>query len=369
MPHYRLHLALWYGLTLAIVLHFVVVGGYGLVARHAIPGFPGWGVFAPLAIPAILLVSGALGWWLAWRAVRPIQLITRVAKEIAEGGDLSRRINLTGRDELSQLAATFDHMMDRLEDAFQRQREFTADAGHELRTPVTIIGLEANRALTHERAGAQYRTALENIRAENDRMGRLVADLLTLARSDSAQVQLGRECLDLGELVLETVGRLDPLARRNGIALTVAELPELIISGDRGYLLQLLTNVAENAVKYTAGVGHQVRIMAGERGTDAGQLAWVRVNDDGPGISSEHLARLFDRFYRVSSSRAEEREDGTGGHGLGLAIARWVARAHNGDITVESTAGVGSTFEVRLPLAQSTELQIAQRPSCRQVAP
>src|SRR5581483_6901148 len=111
----------------------------------------------------------------------------------------------------------------------QRQREFTADASHELRTPVTIIGLEANRALAHERSAIEYRAALETIRAENDRMARLVADLLTLARSDNAQIQLGRTNLDLGELVLETVARLDPLARRNGLALVLDQLPELTV--------------------------------------------------------------------------------------------------------------------------------------------
>lgn len=362
MRHYRLHLALWYAVTLAVVLHLVVVGGYSWVAGHgAGHNLPGWLGFTPIAVPAILIISGTLGWWLAWRAVRPIQLITRVAKDIAEGGDLSRRINLKGHDELSQLAATFDRMMDRLEGAFQRQREFTADASHELRTPVTIIGLEANRALAQHHSDEEYRAALETIRAENDRMAKLVAGLLTLARSDTAQIQLGREDLDLGELVLDTVGRLDPLARRNGIALVLGELPELMVHGDCAYLLQLFSNLVENAVKYTAGVGNQVHITAGQRATDGESVAWVRVTDDGPGIPDEHLGRLFDRFYRVSSSRSDEREECAGGHGLGLAIARWVARAHGGDVTVQSVAGVGSTFELTLPLLELPATQLGNR--------
>jgi signal transduction histidine kinase len=361
--HYRLHLALWYGVTLAVVLHFVVVGGYGLVLRHTNPDVPGWGVFAPIAIPAILVISAGLGWWLAWRAVRPLQLITRAARDIGEGGDLSRRINLKGRDELSQLAATFDHMMDRLEGAFQRQREFTADASHELRTPVTIIGLEANRALAHERSGDEYRAALETIRAENDRMAKLVTDLLTLARSDNSQIQLGREDLDLGELVLDAVGRLEPYARRSGITLLLGDAPELAVNGDGAYLLQLLTNLLDNAVKYTTGVGNQVNVMAGQRESAGRQVAWVRVTDNGPGIPVEHLSRLFDRFYRVSSSRAQEREEGAYGHGLGLAIARWVARAHDGDVTVQSTSGVGSTFELTLPLRQQSLVEPSNRAS------
>ncbi len=316
-----------------------------------------------IAVPAILVVSATLGWWLAWRAVGPIQLITRVAREIAEGGDLSRRISLKGRDELSQLAATFDHMMERLEGAFQRQREFTADASHELRTPVTIIGLEANRALAHERTAGEYRAALETIRAENDRMGRLVADLLTLARSDTAEVQLGREDLDLSELVLEAVERLGGLARTSGIAQVVGQLPELTVNGDRGYLQQLITNLLENAVKYTAGVGDRVAVSAGQRAADGMEIAWVKIADNGPGIPGEYLSRLFDRFYRVSSSRSQNSEDAAGGHGLGLAIARLVALAHHGDITVQSTVGRGCTFEVTLPPAESAAAESRNRAS------
>jgi signal transduction histidine kinase len=309
-----------------------------------------------LAAPATLLIAAGGGYWLATRAMRPVRLISRAAGEI-EASDLSRRLRLPGRDELGELAATFDHMLDRLEAAFTRQRQFTADASHELRTPLTIVDLEVTRALASRRTPEEYARALAIIQTENARMARLVGDLLVLARADAGRAILQRDGLDLSDLALEVVERLAPLARQRGVTLTTGTLPELPIAGDRVYLTQLLTNLVENGIIYTSGHGMRVCIETGQCRTADHAAAWVRVVDDGPGIAAEHLPQLFDRFYRVDHARS--RDEGAvgiiagspGGSGLGLAIVRWVAEAHGGEVGVRSTPGQGTTFEVRLPLA------------------
>jgi signal transduction histidine kinase len=301
---------------------------------------------------ATLLVVGAGSYWLAGRAMRPVRVITRAAREIGET-DLSRRLDLPNRDELGELAATFDSMLARLEAAFQRQRQFTNDASHELRTPLTIVELEVERALARPALPPEQAQALATIRGETASMARLVNGLLTLARADAGQAPLVRETLDLGDLALDVVERFALLARQQGVEIVVEDLPELPIAGDRQLLTQMLGNLLENAVKYTAGHGRQVSVAAGRRGTGRTARVWLRVADDGPGIAAEHLPHLFDRFYRVDQNRTEQ--DGLDGQphgsGLGLAIARWAARAHGGDVQVESEVGQGSAFAVWLPIA------------------
>ena len=308
-----------------------------------------------LAAPTTLLVAAAGGYWLASRTLRPVRVITRTAREIGVS-DLSRRLRLRSHDELGQLAATFDGMLDRLEAAFARQRQFTSDASHELRTPLTIVNLEVEHALNGPRTAAEYLQALTTIQAENERMTRLVNDLLTLARADAGRAVLQHEALDLSDLALEVVERLAPLAHQHGLVLSTGALPELPVAGDRLYLTQMLTNIMENAIKYTAGSGSAITIEAGSRPGQSGPLGWVRVTDNGPGIAAAHLAHLFDRFYRVDQSRSQDHgaagADAPGGSGLGLAIVQWVAQAHGGEVVVRSTTGQGATFEVRLPLCR-----------------
>lgn len=298
-----------------------------------------------IIMPGILLVAALGGYWIASRAMRPVRAITQTARAISES-DLSRRLNLRGHDEIAELAATFDQMLVRLEQAFRRQQQFTSDASHELRTPLTIINLEVDRVLTHRRTPEEYEHTLSIVQAENEYMTHLVNDLLTLARADAGKVGLKRDLLDLSDITLEAVERLLPLAQRKQLELVIGALPELPIVGDRLYLLQMLTNVIENAIKYTHQVGHCVRVEAGR---DQAQ-GWVRVIDDGPGIASEYLAHLFDRFYRVDRVRTHDQPEAQGGSGLGLSIAQWIAHSHGGQITVQSQIGSGSTFKISLPL-------------------
>ena len=308
-----------------------------------------------LLIGCLITLAIALGGglWLADRAMRPVRTITQAAREIGDS-DLSRRLNMKGRDELGELAQTFDGMLARLEAAFERQRQFVADASHELRTPLTIVNLEATRALAAPRPGKEYERALGAINSENDYMIRLVNDLLALARMDAGQTNIELKPLDLSDVALDAVEHLAGLASRNGVRLETGELPEVPVQGDRQYLRQMIGNLIENGIKYTAGDERCVRVETGS----AGGRGWVRVSDNGLGIAAQHLPHLFDRFYRVDQARARGEEapsDGQlpTGSGLGLSIVQWIARVHGGQVHVSSVVGEGTTFEVDFPVAHS----------------
>ena len=302
-----------------------------------------------LVLGSLLTIAVALagGFWLADRAMRPVKTITQAARTIGET-DLSRRINSKSKDELGELANTFDGMLARLQAAFERQRQFVADASHELRTPLTIVNLETSRAIASRRSPQEYKHALSIIHSENDFMTSLVNDLLTLARMDAGQTTIDKKDLDLSDVVVDTLERLTPLATRNEVTLEAGNLPETHILGDRQYLLQMVSNLVENAIKYTTGENKQVCV---ETGASDGS-AWVRVSDNGPGIAAENIPHLFDRFYRVDKARTREPgADGDGnspsGSGLGLSIVQWIAQVHEGKVMVESKPGNGTTFEVR----------------------
>jgi signal transduction histidine kinase len=239
-------------------------------------------------------------------------------------------------------------MLTRLQAAFERQRQFVADASHELRTPLTIINLETSRALSARRTDKEYERVLDVVRSENGFMSRLVNDLLTLARKDDRQVPLKMEPLDLSDLAVEVIDRLAPLAAHQQVRLETGDLPETTLTGDRQSLLQMISNLVENGIKYSAGEERWVRIETGA--TD--RYTWLRISDNGPGIDPQHLPHLFDRFYRVDQAR-QRSADETGlpntlsGSGLGLSIAQQIAHLHSGEIRVESSPGGGTIFEVR----------------------
>jgi signal transduction histidine kinase len=306
-----------------------------------------------LVAPVTLLLATAGGYWLATRAMRPVRAISSMARGIG-ATDLSQRLNLPDRDELGELAATFDQMLERLEAAFQRQRQFTSDASHELRTPLTIVQLELEHALASGGLAPETERALRTIRSENEAMARLVDDLLTLARADSGRAVLEREPLDLSDVVLDAVERLAGFACEHAIVLRTGELPEIDITGDRLALSRMLRNIIENAIRYTSGHGRSVLVETGTRTSEDMTQGWVRVRDDGPGIAAEHLPHLFERFYRVNQARSGEPNAERGGSGLGLSIAQWIATSHGGDIRIESTPGCGTTVEIWLPHTAQT---------------
>jgi signal transduction histidine kinase len=305
-------------------------------------------LFTLAAGSLVTLVIALLGgFWLADRAMRPVRTITQAARTIGET-DLNRRLNMKSKDELGELANTFDGMLGRLQAAFERQRQFVADASHELRTPLTIVNLETSRALASRRSTDDYQHALTVIRGENDFMTSLVNDLLMLARLDAGQTVMESLPVDLSDVALETLERLAPLAARNGVMLEAGDLPEARILGDRQYLVQMVSNLVDNGIKYTAGDDKKVCIETGM----TGGTAWVRVSDNGPGIAPEHLPHLFDRFYRIDKARTRAVDESVdpkspSGSGLGLSIVQWITKSHGGEVKVESQVGAGTTFEAR----------------------
>ena len=294
-----------------------------------------------IAYPATLVVASLGGVFLAGRALSPVDRMTRLARRIS-AEDLGQRLNLRSRDdEVGRLARTFDEMIARLDNAFRRQRQFTADASHELRTPLTAIKGQIDVALQRRRDPAAYRQALQVVNEEVDRMMRLLGSLLTLARADAGQIPLAFEAVSLPDVVDAAVEQVRPVASERGIDLQLVSSPAVTLRADEDLLLQLLLNLLDNAAKYTPAGG---QVTVGWN-VGAGQVElWVR--DTGIGIASEHLPHLFDRFYRVDRARSRAE----GGAGLGLAISRWIAEAHGGSISVESAPGRGSTFAVTLPI-------------------
>jgi heavy metal sensor kinase len=302
-----------------------------------------------VAYPVTLIGASAGGLFLAGRALSPIDRLTRRAQLIS-AQNLSERFNFDAPDdELGRLAQTFDEMIARLDEAFTRQRQFTADASHELRTPLTVLKGQLDVALNRNRSAASYRQMLESARDEVDHMIRLVGSLLTLARADADRINLHKEALDLGAIVEGAVEQFRPAAGVKGIRLAVHPGPEVQLHADEDLVLQLVLNLLDNAIEHTPAEGHVEATWA-----VADHHAVITVVDSGVGIAPEHVPHLFDRFYRVEKNRG--RSDG--GAGLGLAICRWIAEAHGGSITVQSTPHSGSRFDVELPLPSlGNELQ------------
>lgn len=330
-------------------------GGYILLASPMDPGaqLPRLAVSLALSSVLILLLAFGGGYWLADRAMKPVQTIVNTARRISES-DLSQRLNLNRDDELGELAHTFDQMLDRLQTAFERQRQFTADASHELRSPLALIELESNRALERPRTLKEYEQALRLIQSENEWMSRLVNELLLLARMDAGKTVMHTERLDLSEIVVDVTERLNTLAQARGVVLETGSLDESYVRADRVYLAQLLTNLVENAIKYTQN--NDSRVLVESTNQVLGDQHWslIRVTDNGPGIPEEHLPYIFDRFYRMDEARSREDDEADGqisGSGLGLAIAKSIAEAYGGKIDVQNLALQGAAFTVWLPAA------------------
>jgi heavy metal sensor kinase len=294
-----------------------------------------------LAVPLALLLAGGGGFFLANRALRPIDQITRTAQTI-NSRDLTQRINYQGpTDEVGRLAITFNRMLARLQSAFERERRFTADAAHELRTPLTTLKGRIGVTLSQSRTQTDYESTLQALENEVDRLIRLSADLLFLARLDQGHGSRPTDRLNLSQLLEAVVEQVRPLAETKGLRLIEEISPALFIQGDPDHLIRLFLNLLDNAIKYTPPPGHiTVRLQKQEAGLR------ITIKDTGPGIPSEHLAHLFERFYRVEAARSRS----PGGAGLGLAIAHEIAREYGGTLEAQSEPGRGATFTVYLPV-------------------
>jgi two-component system, OmpR family, sensor kinase len=287
---------------------------------------------------AILLLGLAGGWWIASRAMRPIQDISATAAKIS-AGDLSQRINVgDAENELGQLAATLNSTFSRLETSFAQQRQFTADAAHELRTPLAVILSETQATLKRERGADEYRQSVEVCQRITQRMRRLIESLMELARLDAGQEQMKRMQFDLSGTVRECVELVRPLAEQRGVKIQ-CDLPGLECAGDPERIAQVVANLLTNAVQYNKPDG-EIRVT-GQRQNGSVSLT---VADTGLGISAEDLPRVFERFYRAEKSRS------SGNAGLGLSICKAIVEAHGGTIEISTSIGSGTTFTVRLPV-------------------
>jgi heavy metal sensor kinase len=292
-----------------------------------------------LGLPAALAVTALGGWWLARKALRPVERMSSKAQEI--GIDrLHERIELPpAQDELGHLAVTLNAMLDRLERGVEEKHRLIADASHELRTPLAAMRAELDVSLMHGDLPPAAHEVLESTREEVDRMTRIVNNLLTLARVDEGRLELLKAQVDLGEAIEAAARPLRPLAVAKRLRLAVNG-PHCEAEADPERLQQALTNFIENAIKFSEPDG-EVRVTCWRSNGEVG----VTVKDSGPGISPDARSHVFDRFYREDRARGREGS----GSGLGLAICREIAEAHGGRVWVDSEEGNGSAFSLALP--------------------
>jgi heavy metal sensor kinase len=287
----------------------------------------------------ILLLGFAGGWWLASRAIRPIEDISAAAVKIA-GGDLSQRVNVRDTEnELGRLANVLNSTFARLEAAFSQQQQFTSDAAHELRTPISVMLTQTQTALNRERSAVEYRETVESCERAAQRMRRLIESLLELARLDAGQEPMKRAAFDLAGVAADCAELVRPLAAAREIMIHT-DLTNAPCQGDADRIAQVITNLLINAVHHNQHAG-EVRIVT----RSENNFAILTVTDTGPGIAPEHLPRVFERFYRTDPARTASQ----GRAGLGLAISKAIVDAHGGSIEVSSPPGAGATFTVRLP--------------------
>jgi heavy metal sensor kinase len=288
-----------------------------------------------IAAPLLLLAAAASGYFLAARALRPIDAMTSMARRIS-AEDLSARLNLSSDDELGRLASTFDEMLARLEDSFHRERQFTADASHELRTPLAAMQAILSVTRQRRRKPAEYEKALDDLSEETDRLRNLAESLLSLARADLHPILLS-ETIDLSTLLDDVTESLRPLAEAKGLNLACETASSLAVQGESDGLIRLFINLLDNAIKYTEH--GSVSVSACREGAQV----HIEISDTGIGIPASHLPHVFERFYRVEQARSKR------GTGLGLSLVQQIVLAHGGTISVASRFGKGSTFTVEIP--------------------
>jgi heavy metal sensor kinase len=311
--------------------------------------------------PMLLLAAAAGGYWLSRKALSPVDALTRTAQRIG-GGNLSERLEkLTTGDELQRLSDTLNQMLERIEDAFRRVTQFTADASHELRTPISLIRTEAEIALRSSDRPEDHREALRNILLESEQTTALIEEMLALARADSGRENLHLAPVDLKRLIDKTAREWSPLIENRNLRFVHTSFPqETVVLADAQALQRLLAILLDNAVKYTQPPG-VIELCLESRGDKAA----ITVRDTGIGIAEEDQKKVFERFYRVDKARSRE----FGGAGIGLAIADWIVKQHRGSIAVQSSMGAGSRFQVELPrlimetadYAEKDEVQLSHR--------
>ncbi|OPY66759.1 MAG: Sensor kinase CusS [Syntrophorhabdus sp. PtaU1.Bin002] len=293
-----------------------------------------------ISIPTSISVTIVVGYFMAKKALRPVDQIRRAAVKISSS-NLDEKIDIVGRrDELGRLAETFNAMIGRLKDAFQRVNQFSIDVSHELKTPLTILKGATEVALRKEREKEDYKGLLKSNLEEIDRMSRIIDDLLLLSKADAKEITLNLEEIALRDLIMGVCMDMKIFADKKGIEIDVGDLEDVRLKGDELKIRRMLWNIVENGIKYTENGG---KIFISSYVNDG--YARIDVKDSGAGISEEDIRFIFDRFYRADRSRRRE-----SGSGLGLSISKWIAEAHGGNIEVKSWPGQGSLFSMKLPI-------------------
>lgn len=293
-----------------------------------------------IVIPLTLVLASFGGWFLAGRALAPMERVRRDVEGIIDNTDLSRRVgHQLNDDEVGRLARTFDRLIERVQHAMIREKQFTVDASHELRSPLTVLKGEISVALSRERSAGEYHDALVDLSVTTDEMTVLVDDLLALSRASNGALKM--EVMDVRALCDQVCERLSVVAADKSIALNPPAAGEPVLArADKLKLQRVINNLVDNALRYTPAGG---TVCVDVQREDA--HAVIRVKDTGIGIAPAHQAMVFERFYRTDESRARD----SGGSGLGLPIAQAIVQAHGGEITLQSVVEQGSIFTVRLP--------------------
>ena len=301
------------------------------------------------AVPAVLLLTALIGRFIARRALKPVAKITQTAKDIGSGANLSQRIPVSEvKDEIGQLALTFNSMMDRLESSFTQMRQFSSDASHELRTPLTVLKGQSELALGKERQPEEYQEVISSNLEEVQYMSKVLEDLFLLSKSDENQIALDCESVDLKSLIEEVCKHAEIIASEKNIKIVIAYLEPVQVYGDPVRLRQMIWNVVVNGIKYTQHDG-EVKISV----QDKGDGVLIIIQDNGIGISEEDLPLIFNRFYRVDKARSRQE----GGTGLGLSICKFIVGAHKGSINLKSKLGEGTKFKITLPKSRVSNPQ------------
>ncbi|WP_010588115.1 sensor histidine kinase [Schlesneria paludicola] len=288
-----------------------------------------------------MIVGGIGAWWLARRIAEPLEQMTNTAEQITYRHLDQRLPTESSSNEVTRLTNVFNQMLERLQLSFRQQNQFTADASHELRTPVAIILAQAEHSLSRPRNPDEYRNALQTCLDAANRMKRLIDDLLILARADLGCLQLRRNPIDLAEVVRPVIAMLEPLARERQIRIS-SQLLTAWVDGDATRLGQVITNLVTNAIRYNRAEGDVfVSVFARD------QQCCLVVADSGLGISLADQDRVFERFYRADAARTFDDNQGTG---LGLSIAQEIVTAHSGTLEISSQPDRGTTVTARFPL-------------------
>ena len=302
-----------------------------------------------VATPLIVLMTAGVSWWVASSALAPVTIMAAQAEAMTIRSADWRLDAPTATDELGQLARAFNRLLARLGTASQMQRQFMADASHELRTPVSVIQTAAEVTLERPvREDWEYREALTIVNEQSTRLGRMVEDMLVLARADAGGYRLTRRPLYVDELVAECVRAVSVVAATRNVGFVTVLQPDVSVNADDGLFRQLVTNLLDNAVQYTPPGGSVTVSVESDAAS-----ATITVSDTGPGIPPADRERVFERFIRLDPARSA-----TSGAGLGLPIARWIAEQHEGTLTVEQNAVGGCLFVVRLPRKRHPSLTL-----------